>query len=140
MGRVKNENLKHVIYTSRPTFFDIEILDNILNTSRTNNTKWDITGNLIFHSDLFLQLLEGPPDAIDSLYQNILLDNRHTDIFKLRDEITQRRLFASWTMKNDIFQSWMLSRGALNQLNSEDAFDIFVKLARETDQFLEKDD
>jgi hypothetical protein len=140
MGRVKNENLKHVIYTSRPTFFDIEILDNILNTSRTNNTKWDITGNLIFHSDLFLQLLEGPPDAIDSLYQNILLDNRHTDIFKLRDEITQRRLFASWTMKNDIFQSWMLSRGALNQLNSEDAFDIFVKLARETDQFLDKDD
>ena len=140
MGRVKNENLKHVIYTSRPTFFDIEILDNILNTSRTNNTKWDITGNLIFHSDLFLQLLEGPADAIDSLYQNILLDNRHTDIFKLRDEITQRRLFASWTMKNDIFQSWMLSRGALNQLNSEDAFDIFVKLARETDQFLDKDD
>ena len=140
MGRVKNENLKHVIYTSRPTFFDIEILDNILNTSRTNNTKWDITGNLIFHSDLFLQLLEGPPDAIDSLYQNILLDNRHTDIFKLRDEITQRRLFASWTMKNDIFQSWMLSRGALNQLNSEDAFDIFVKLARETDQFLDKGD
>ena len=140
MGRVKNENLKHVIYTSRPTFFDIEILDNILNTSRTNNTKWDITGNLIFHSDLFLQLLEGPPDAIDSLYQNILLDNRHTDIFKLRDEITQRRLFASLTMKNDIFHSWMLSRGALNQLNSEDAFDIFVKLARETDQFLDKDD
>tara|TARA_Y100000385_G_C12695294_1_gene468154 strand:- start:15 stop:437 length:423 start_codon:yes stop_codon:yes gene_type:complete len=140
MGRVKNENLKHVIYTSRPTFFDIEILDNILNTSRTNNTKWDITGNLVFHSDLFLQLLEGPPDAIDSLYQDILLDNRHTDIFKLRDEITQRRLFASWTMKNDIFQSWMLSRGALNQLNSEDAFDIFVKLARETDQFLDKDD
>ena len=140
MGRVKNENLKHVIYTSRPTFFDIEILDNILNTSRTNNTKWDITGNLIFHSDLFLQLLEGPPDAIDSLYQDILLDNRHTDIFKLRDEITQRRLFASWTMKNDIFQSWMLSRGALNQLNSEDAFDIFVKLARETDQFLDKGD
>jgi hypothetical protein len=140
MGRAKKENLKHVIYTSRPTFFDIEILDNILNTSRTNNTKWDITGNLIFHSDLFLQLLEGPPDAIDSLYQNILLDNRHTDISKLRDEITQRRLFASWTMKNDIFQSWMLSRGALNQLNSEDAFDIFVKLARETDQFLDKDD
>lgn len=140
MGRAKKENLKHVIYTSRPTFFDIEILDNILNTSRTNNTKWDITGNLIFHSDLFLQLLEGPQDAIDSLYQNILLDNRHTDIFKLRDEITQRRLFASWTMKNDIFQSWMLSRGALNQLNSEDAFDIFVKLARETDQFLDKDD
>ena len=140
MERAKKENLKHVIYTSRPTFFDIEILDNILNTSRTNNTKWDITGNLIFHSDLFLQLLEGPPDAIDSLYQNILLDNRHTDIFKLRDEITQRRLFASWTMKNDIFQSWMLSRGALNQLNSEDAFDIFVKLARETDQFLDKDD
>ena len=140
MGRAKKENLKHVIYTSRPTFFDIEILDNILNTSRTNNTKWDITGNLIFHSDLFLQLLEGPPDAIDSLYQNILLDNRHTDIFKLRDEITQRRLFASWTMKNDIFQSWMLSRGALNQLNSEDAFDIFVKIARETDQFLDNDD
>lgn len=137
MARAQKENLKHVIYTSRPTFFDIEILDNILHTSRTNNTRWDITGNLIFHSDLFLQLLEGPPDAIDSLYQGILLDNRHTDIVKLRDEITNRRLFATWTMKNDIFQSWMLSRGELNKLNSEDAFDIFEKLSRETDQFLD---
>lgn len=137
MARAQKENLKHVIYTSRPTFFDIEILDNILHTSRINNTKWDITGNLIFHSDLFLQLLEGPPDAIDSLYQGILLDNRHTDIVKLRDELTHRRLFATWTMKNDIFQSWMLSRGELNKLNSEDAFDIFEKLSRETDQFLD---
>ncbi|WP_438996933.1 BLUF domain-containing protein [Candidatus Puniceispirillum sp.] len=47
-----------------------------------------MTGNLIFHSDLFLQLLEGPPDLIDILYQGILLDDRHTDIVKLRDEIT----------------------------------------------------
>lgn len=137
MGRSKKKQIKHVIYTSRPTFFDADVLESILRTSRANNTKWLVTGNLIFHSDLFLQLLEGPPEAIDELYQKILSDSRHSDIIKLRDENTDRRLFATWTMKNDIFQSWMLSRGALNKLSPDDALSIFDKLARENDQFLD---
>lgn len=136
MEEINKEKIKHVIYTSRPTFFDNDVLDGILHTSRANNIKWNVTGSLIFHSDLYLQLLEGPTDAINKLYQKIMADSRHAEITKLRDDRTDRRLFASWTMKSDVFESWMLSRGALNELTSGDALLVFDRLARETDQFV----
>ena len=138
MGELKKEKIKHVIYTSRPTFFDNDVLDGILHTSRSNNTECEVTGSLIFHSDLYLQLLEGPSEAIDELYQKILADSRHAEITKLRDDNTGRRLFASWTMKSDVFESWMLSRGALNKLTSDDALQVFDRLARESDQFTDQ--
>ena len=137
MGKMEKEKIKHVIYTSRPTFFDNDVLDTILHTSRANNTNRNVTGSLVFHSDLYLQLLEGPPECIDELYQKIISDSRHAEITKLRDQNTERRLFASWTMKSDIFKSWMLSRGALNKLSANEALHVFDKLARETDQFID---
>ena len=136
MQSKKLEEIKHVIYISRPTHFDHIVLDDILTTSRSNNPQNGITGNLIFHSDLFLQMLEGPPEAINKLYNKILSDSRHDDIVKLRDSEFPRRLFSSWAMKNDGYQSWMRSRHEINQFNADEALSLFDKLARETDQFL----
>ena len=136
MQRAAEIKLKHVIYISRPTHFDHLVLDDILTKSRSNNPAIEVTGNLIYHADLFLQLLEGPNLAVDKLYETILADNRHADIVKLRDEAVNRRLFASWAMKNDSHQSWMLSRGEINQMSSDEALQLFGRLARENDQFL----
>ena len=72
MRTANHEDLKHVIYVSRPTHFDHMVLDNILITSRSNNFEIGVTGNLICHSDLFLQMLEGPSDAVERLYEKIL--------------------------------------------------------------------
>ena len=129
--------VRHVIYISRPTHFDHLVLENILTKSRTNNPAIGVTGNLIYHSDLFLQMLEGPHLAVHKLYETILADNRHTDIVKLRDESFNRRLFAAWAMKNDGHQSWMLSRSEIARMNSDQALQLFDRLARENDQFLE---
>ena len=63
-----HEDLKHVIYVSRPTHFDHMVLDNILITSRSNNLEAGVTGNLICHSDLFLQMLARPSRAVERLY------------------------------------------------------------------------
>ena len=130
------EELRHVIYISKPTHFDHLVLEDILTKSRANNPAIGVTGNLIYHSDLFLQLLEGPHLAVNRLYETILADNRHTDIVKLRDETFNRRLFASWAMKNDGHQSWMLSRSEIARISSEEALELFDRLARENDQFL----
>jgi hypothetical protein len=73
---------------------------------------------------------------VNKLYETILADNRHTDIVKLRDETFNRRLFASWAMKNDGHQSWMLSRSEIARISSEEALELFDRLARENDQFL----
>ena len=82
MHRTAEIKLKHVIYISRPTHFDHLVLDDILTKSRSNNPVIEVTGNLIYHADLFLQLLEGPNLAVDKLYETILADNRHADIVK----------------------------------------------------------
>ena len=136
MHRTAEIKLKHVIYISRPTHFDHLVLDDILTKSRSNNPAIEVTGNLIYHADLFLQLLEGQNLAVDKLYKKILADNRHADIVKLRDEIFNRRLFASWAMKNDSHQSWMLSRSEIARMSSDEALQLFGRLARENDQFL----
>ena len=130
------EEIRHVIYISKPTHFDHMVLEDILTKSRANNPAIGVTGNLIYHSDLFLQLLEGPHVAVNKLYETILADNRHTDIVKLRDETINRRLFASRAMKNDGHQSWMLSRSEIARISSEEALELFDRLARENDQFL----
>ena len=136
MQAIAEEELRHVIYISKPTHFDHLVLEDILTKSRANNPAIGVTGNLIYHSDLFLQLLEGPHVSVNKLYETILADNRHTDIVKLRDETFNRRLFASWAMKNDGHQSWMLSRSEIARISSEEALELFDRLARENDQFL----
>ena len=137
MQVISEEEVRHVIYISRPTHFDHLVLEEILTKSRSNNPAVGITGSLIYHSDLFLQLLEGPPLAVNKLYQTILADNRHADIVNLCDETFSRRLFASWAMKNDGHQSWMLSRSEIARMSSDEALQLFDRLARESDQFLD---
>ena len=131
-----HEDLKHVIYVSRPTHFDHMVLDNILITSRSNNIEAGVTGNLICHSDLFLQMLEGPSSSVERLYERILADDRHSDIVKLRDEKCELKLFPSWAMRNDSHQSWMLSRSEIANLNAEEALMLFERLAGEINQKL----
>ena len=131
------EDLGHVIYISKPTHFDHLVLENILTKSRTKNPAAGITGNLVYHADLFLQMLEGPHLAVHKLYETILADNRHSDIIKLRDGSFNRRLFASWAMKNEGHQSWMLSRTEIARMSSDESLQLFDRLARENDQFLD---
>ena len=131
MQTANYKDLKHVIYVSRPTHFDHMVLDNILKTSRSNNLEVGVTGNLVCHSDLFLQMLEGPSEAVGRLYEKILADNRHADIVKLRDEKSELKLFPSWSMRNDSHQSWMLSRTKIANMSSEDSLKLFERLARE---------
>ena len=136
MQAISEQEVRHVIYISKPTHFDHLVLENILTKSRANNPAIGITGNLIYHADLFLQLLEGPHSAVEKLYETILADSRHADIVKLRDGNFNRRLFASWAMKNDGHQSWMLSRSEIARMSSDEALQLFDRLARENDQFL----
>ena len=131
MQAANHEDLKHVIYVSGPTQFDHMVLDNILITFRSNNIEVGVTGNLICHSDLFLQMLEGPSNEVERLYEKVLADDRHADIVKLRDEKSELKLFPSWAMQNDSHQSWMLSRSEIASMTAEEALILFESLARE---------
>ncbi len=75
-------------------------IENILQTARDFNSKNNITGLLLFHSGIFLQVLEGDKNTIEELYyKKIRVDNRHTDVTLMLLISGNPRIFEDWSMK-----------------------------------------
>lgn len=53
---------------------------------------------LCYDSTYFLQWLEGPRDAINTLYRTLMLDERHVDLLILDYGMIGARSFAHWDM------------------------------------------
>ncbi|MEO8861690.1 MAG: BLUF domain-containing protein [Ginsengibacter sp.] len=88
-----------LIYLSASSslFSNEEIID-ILNTSRLNNSRLDITGLLLYHEGSILQILEGEKEVIHALFNKISLDSRHKGVIKVLDNNIKERSFADWSM------------------------------------------
>lgn len=66
-------------------------LDDILACSSRNNVPDEITGMLLYSRGSFMQVLEGPRDALERTFARISADPRHTQLFVLeRTPITAR--------------------------------------------------
>ncbi len=109
---------KRLIYRSQPFGFDTAMLAGILSAARRNNPQLGITGALICRHDIYLQLIEGPADAIDALYARIEADDRHFDVQLLLSEDMGERMFPDWAMLDDTAPSqfWAaadVAKGAL---------------------------
>lgn len=114
-------DLIHLIYSSTPFGYDAADLNGILLTARRNNARDAITGALVCRHDVFMQYLEGPPDAVGALYKKISLDDRHVEV-KLRAKGTQEdRLFGDWAMLHDPAQSLIWSAEQVDQGAMEQA-------------------
>jgi len=70
----------------------------ILAASRRNNPRGGITGALVFNRGIFAQVLEGPPDAVEALFERIQQDPRHGDVQVLSFNRDAQRLFPNWSM------------------------------------------
>ena len=74
---------------------DEELLD-ILKVSRENNKLQDITGLLLYKGGNFMQVLEGPDEVVNSLYEKIKIDPRHKDVTIISREQISARQFPAW--------------------------------------------
>jgi hypothetical protein len=73
-------------------------LDHLLAQCRGQNEKLQITGVLIYHQREFLQLLEGEADAVNALFEQIEVDQRHQQVYKLWDGPISERSYSRWSM------------------------------------------
>ena len=71
----------------------------ILQACKTNNPKREIGGVLHYGHGYFLQVLEGPEEEVDALYQKISSDSRHQDVRTLDERQVEERRFPDWSMK-----------------------------------------
>lgn len=125
---------KRLIYRSQPFGFDTSMLAGILSAARRNNPLLGITGALICRHDLYLQLIEGPAEAIDALYARIEADDRHFDVRLLLTEVMGERMFPNWAMLDDTAPSlfWSaedVAAGALDAAGAEELRAPFVRLS-----------
>lgn len=100
--------------------FSEQDLKQLMVQARAKNKKMELTGLLLFDKGTFLQVLEGPADAIAEMTAIIQSDQRHEsmDIIYTNDQLHERE-FANWRMGLNI----------LNESNPSDyqALDTRVK-------------
>lgn len=112
----------------------------ILVQSRQLNSKKNITGCLLYHDKIFLQLLEGEKEVIKNLFKTIKKDKRHSNVTLIMEEEVEERMFPSWSMA---FHELDSTEAEVNQFienidfisknndKKTDAIDIFWNMAQQ---------
>ena len=89
----------HLIYVSSAVnLFTDEQLKQLLEVSRTNNGKRNITGMLLYLDGNFIQVLEGEQTAVIETHQRIARDPRHKGLMTLLQGNIPEREFSDWSM------------------------------------------
>ena len=92
-------DLIQLVYVSMATTTQLEDeLRDIQSTAVSHNDPADITGVLLYRSGRFIQLLEGAPERIDTLYESIMSDPRHRDVTLLVRRPAAARSASAWSM------------------------------------------
>lgn len=91
--------LTQLIYVSNSSHFDNDAdLQELLKVSRKNNARLGVTGMLLFHDGIFLQILEGPEQTVKDLYNKIKQDSRHRACRILAAVAVKEKEFGQWSM------------------------------------------
>jgi len=82
---------------ANPDFTEPDML-HMLEHARKSNAEKEITGCLLYHKGVFVQLLEGERQRVESLYERIASDNRHNHVTLLAADRKGKRHFSTWNM------------------------------------------
>ena len=86
-------------YVSRACVpFDNAAVQSILQISRRNNARLDVTGCLLFSGHCFAQVLEGDQAVVRAMAERVAADARHLDVRFLRETRCAEREYADWSM------------------------------------------
>lgn len=94
-------SLLQIVYISRTSVPPAEMtrqVEDILRVSRTNNPRDGVTGALLVSESGFAQVLEGPPDAVETVFERIQCDPRHDEVVVLTTQTATERNFGGWSM------------------------------------------
>jgi hypothetical protein len=102
-----------LIYTSTASekFVSNDELRKLVQQCAENNRRAKIAGLLLLAGDQFLQVLEGPSKAVNTLLRKICMDKRHHDLDLVSFEPIGPVYFDNWSMRLvDLYDLPMESR------------------------------
>ena len=118
-------NIVRLIYASRlKKKLDHAAVEKIADVSRRNNKKLGVTGALCSSPRGFLQILEGPPEAVNELYNRIVRDPRHADVSLLEYVKVPFREFENWSMA--YVRTDEIAQALLHKYSTHRVFDPFT--------------
>jgi hypothetical protein len=85
------------ISTARRGLSQGEIIE-ILRQARSRNISSGVTGILLYDRVRFMEVLEGPAEAVEDTFNRIRNDSRHVALVKLEDKPITKRQFAGQAM------------------------------------------
>lgn len=89
--------MKSILFVSTATeHFDGPQFRSLMTTAAMNNAVKDVTGVLGYNGMNFIQLAEGPDDAIDDCMDRILRDKRHFGVIPIKERRIQKRECHEW--------------------------------------------
>ena len=91
--------LAHIAYASRAKRdFSTAELAELLTLARARNAALGISGFLLYRDRSFLQVIEGPSQAVDELFEKVSADPRHDRVLVLARGPIEMRGFGRWNM------------------------------------------
>lgn len=88
-----------LVYTSRSAVdMSADDINTILNTARRRNAAEGITGLLLYHNRMILQVLEGEQVPVKACYERIRRDTRHRDVWVRMEGAVDTLFFTDWFM------------------------------------------
>ncbi|MBA4761425.1 BLUF domain-containing protein [Sphingomonas sp.] len=109
----------------------------ILTVSRRNNARDGVTGFLYADGRRFLQVLEGPAEAVERAFVRIGADPRHRAVVTLSRREIEAREFGEWAMAHrmsggdtDALMAQIAERLEAASPNVRATFESFAKIRR----------
>lgn len=92
--------LSRLLHFSRTTIdmSDTKALTEIVRQAALNNARDGVTGVLASSDDAFIQLLEGPRQALSGLLDRLYADDRHRDLRLVDFRMVGERVTAPWSI------------------------------------------
>ncbi|MCP5149617.1 MAG: BLUF domain-containing protein [Chromatiales bacterium] len=91
--------LVRLVYFSRALReMSLKDIQDILRVARGKNAALEVCGMLCYHSQWFLQALEGDREEVNALYLEIADDPRHDDVVIVSYEPIDSPAFGDWQM------------------------------------------
>ena len=92
--------MHRLVYFSNVSLdLNLPAIEGLVETAAARNRPLQISGALLYNGLNFLQVLEGPHQALTPLYLQIRKDPRHSGVVKLVHERISARSYPDWGMR-----------------------------------------